>query len=82
MFTITNKANGARFVWDAEKDAPLLLFDKGGVFNTSDASVAKKSEALGYTVTKDESAEVKPETKDESAEVKPETKKRATKKAE
>lgn len=71
MFTIKNKANGARFVWDAEKDAPLLSFDKGGVFNTSDASVAKKAEALGYTVTKDESAEVKPETK-----------KRATKKAE
>ena len=66
MFTITNKANGARFVWDAEKDAPLLSFDKGGVFNTSDASVAKKAEALGYTVTKDESAEVKPETKKKS----------------
>ncbi len=71
MFIITNKANGARFVWDAEKDAPLLSFDKGGVFNTSDESVAKKAEALGYTVTKDESAEDKPETK-----------KRATKKAE
>lgn len=71
MFTITNKTNGARFVWDAEKDAPLLSFDKGGVFITSDASVAKKAEALGYTVTKDGSAEDKPETK-----------KRATKKAE
>jgi len=68
MFTITNKTNGAKIVWDAEKDAPLLTFDKGGVITTSDASVAKKAEALGYIVTKDESAEAQPKKRAKKAE--------------
>ena len=68
MFTITKKANSANVVWDAEKDAPLLIF-KGGVFITSEASVAKKAEALGYVVESDAVATEQP-------------KKRASKKAE
>lgn len=63
MFTITNKTNGSKVIWDAEKDAPLLVFDKGGVFITSDASVAKKAEAIGCTVVSDKAAEEKPVTK-------------------
>jgi hypothetical protein len=46
---IHNKLGGSNIVWDAESDAPLLIF-KGGVFETDDSKVAEKAKKAGYEV--------------------------------
>lgn len=56
---IHNKLGGSNIVWDAESDAPLLIF-KGGVFETDDSKVAEKAKKLGYDVDGMASIEEKP----------------------
>lgn len=51
MLKVTKKPKTPNMIWDAENKRPLCKFDKKGILETNDETLAKKLKAMGHTVT-------------------------------
>ncbi len=51
MFTVTKKPKTPNTIWDAVNKRPLCKFDKKGILETNDETLAEKLKAMGHTVT-------------------------------
>ena len=51
MLKVTKKPKTPNMIWDAENNGPLCKFDRKGVLETNDETLAEKLKALGHTVT-------------------------------
>lgn len=71
MFTVTKKPKTPNMIWDAENKRPLCKFDKKGILETNDETLAEKLKAMGHTVTGEVDkveTPVEPETPDSDGE--------------
>ena len=70
MLTVTKKPKTPNTIWDAVNKRPLCKFDKKGILETNDETLAERLKAMGHTVT-GEVDNVEPDSedngKDESA---------------
>lgn len=51
MFTVTKKPKTPNTIWDAANKRPLCKFDKKGILETNDETLAERLKAMGHTVT-------------------------------
>lgn len=51
MFTVTKKPKTPNTIWDAANKRPLCKFDRKGILETNDETLAEKLKAMGHTVT-------------------------------
>lgn len=51
MFTVTKKPKTPNTIWDAANKRPLCKFDKKGILETNDETLAERLKARGHTVT-------------------------------
>lgn len=51
MLKVTKKPKTPNIIWDAANKRPLCRFDKKGILETKDETLAKKLKAMGHTVT-------------------------------
>lgn len=65
MFIVTKKPKTPNMIWDAENKRPLCKFDKKGILETNDETLAKKLKVMGHTVT-GEVDKVKPPVESET----------------
>ena len=63
MFTVIKKPKTPNIIWDAKNNRPLCRFDKKGILETNDKTLAEKLKAMGHTVT-GEADKVKPPVND------------------
>lgn len=50
MFRVTKKPKTPNIIWDAVNKRPLCKFDKKGILETNDESLAEKLKTMGHTV--------------------------------
>lgn len=50
MFRVTKKPKTPNIIWDAVNKRPLCKFDKKGILETNDETLAEKLKAMGHTV--------------------------------
>lgn len=51
MLKVTKKPKTPNIIWDAANKRPLCKFDKKGILETNDETLAEKLKAMGHTVT-------------------------------
>lgn len=51
MLKVTKKPKTPNMIWDAENNRPLCKFDRKGILETNDETLAEKLKARGHVVT-------------------------------
>lgn len=51
MLKVTKKPKTPNIIWDAENNRPLCKFDRKGILETNDETLAEKLKAMGHVVT-------------------------------
>jgi hypothetical protein len=51
MLKVTKKPKTPNMIWDAENNRPLCKFDRKGILETNDETLAEKLKAMGHVVT-------------------------------